>query len=309
MASPTHSGSFAENLYSGFQGGYDAGHILPIRQLTREHIEKELDSTQDTRLKMRKVVVDPFRNRTIGLDSQGNPIHNITLNTRPPGSLYSDNEEDTVRETPSYRTQNGRLQLLRYPPVSLYDFDQPVITEPSPVSIYLDVEKYSSTRQQVMDEFGGMWTAGSMHVDQAPVVQQSPSHDQHTMDHHQPQSADQQVPTTDTIPSSSVDQSQHHPVHWVPVYATPFQQSSCDEFYTPNPVDDVLSAKVDFNEIIARLNHPLEAMVDDYDVTADDKWNGSGKTQFIRDFIKALNEAQVVTIWHNDLNKYGNSFS
>ncbi|CDH49729.1 predicted protein [Lichtheimia corymbifera JMRC:FSU:9682] len=55
----------------------------------------------------------------------------------------------------------------------------------------------------------------------------------------------------------------------------------------------MLSAKVDFTEIIARSNLPLEAMVDDYDVTAADKWNGSGKTQFIRNFIDALNEAQM----------------
>ena len=302
MASPTdsQSGSLAENLYAGFYGGHDAGHVLPIRQLTRENIEKGLDSNGDTRTKKRKAMVDSMSNRTVGVDSHGNPIHNIKLNIRRPGPLYSndENNDQSVRETPSYMTQNGRLQLLRYPSASLYDFDQPVMKEPTSLPIYLNIDQYSTTRQQVVDDFGGMWTAESMHVNQSAVVQQSPSHDQPTMDH-QPQPTDQQVPITNTASSSTMDQYQHYPVHWVPVYATPFQQSSCDEFYSPQPNDDVLSAKVDFNETISRLNHPLEAMVDDYDVTATDKWNGSGKTQFIRYLIHALNETQTVS-FHYD---------
>lgn len=293
MTSPTGSRpeSYAEDLYAGFLGGHNVEHVLPIRRLTREDIEKALDATGSTRMKKRKV--DPFSNRTIGLDSRGKPVYNITLNTRQPGSLFSDNEDnnDAARETPSYMTHNGRLQLLRYPPISLYDFDQPVITKPTPLSIFLDVDKYTATRKQVMDDFGGMWTAESMQVDQSVVQQPSSSPDQHTMDLEQPPSTDQQVPTTDTE-----DQYQYYPANWVPVYATPFQQSTCDEFYNPEPTNDMLSAKVDFTEIIARLNHPLEAMVDDYDVTAADKWNGSGKTQFIRNLIHALNEAQMVSV-------------
>lgn len=289
MTSPTGSRpeSYAENLYAGFFGGHDGEHVLPIRRLTREDIEKALDATGSTRMKKHKV--DPFSNRTLGLDSRGKPVYNITLKTRQPGSLFTANEDnnDASRETPtSYMTQNGRLQLLRYPPVSLYDFDQPVVTKPTPLSIFLDVDQYTATRKQVMDDFGGMWTAESMQLDQPAVVQQSSP----TIE--PPSSTDQQVPTTDTM-----DQDQHyHPARWVPVYATPFQQSTCDEFYNPEPNDDMLSAKVDFSETISRLNHPLEAMVDDYDVTAADKWNGSGKTQFIRDLIHAINEAQMVSV-------------
>ncbi|KAI9313823.1 hypothetical protein BX666DRAFT_548493 [Dichotomocladium elegans] len=95
-----------------------------------------------------------------------------------------------------------------------------------------------------------------------------------------------------------------YPTGWVPICPTDFQQTKCDELRRAAE-QDTSEYKPLFLDTIGALNHPLVAMMDDYGVTEADKWGGSGKTQFLHDFITSLCELNKV---YNPLRSEGIQF-
>ncbi|KAG0172130.1 hypothetical protein DFQ28_004281 [Apophysomyces sp. BC1034] len=83
------------------------------------------------------------------------------------------------------------------------------------------------------------------------------------------------------------------PPQWVPVCATKLQIEQCDKTgeEARQIPEDLL--KPYFERVVDILDHPLSGNADEYGVTVADKWNGSGKTIFLKRLFDTLQTKNI----------------
>ncbi|KAI7856173.1 hypothetical protein BDC45DRAFT_504511 [Circinella umbellata] len=268
--------------------------IIPVARLTRSDIESRLQHSIDIKIK-----TNPY---TVLNEQEQRHFHTI-----PTFQLFPDNPEIQPSSTATTANdnidsnENENLSLRKVPKYSLY---RPLPeTETTPI-LTLDTAAYIQKRKEILDE-----QRNSQGTDR---VQESTDQENlslgTTQDVLQEVLSDSVLNTPVTPPSATIPQQQQQstvtipqrgtylgliPDHFIPIMATAMQQKGCDTLRRTVQTRDSLRMKINFEDMIGLLNHPMVALRDGYEETEDDKWSGSGKTLFLKQFIEYTQDEQL----------------
>ncbi|KAI9247701.1 hypothetical protein BDA99DRAFT_253995 [Phascolomyces articulosus] len=282
--------------------------VLPVARVTRNDIESRLQISIETRKKVNQIYTTYHNERK----RQPTP----TLKSIPSLHLFphdASSQQQSFTRT-NHGNETGSLPLYKVPRFSLFQplsntpkahsTSQP--TPPPPTLLMLHTEQYAQQRRAMVDDQGNPCFV----VDDSNNNSISSAATAVTFNTPQERS----IPSTTTIPSQQQQQLviPETPVtrtttslsspstflesvrkQFVPILATSMQQQGCDKLAQLAQTRDGSFLKINFESMIGLLNHPLIALMDEYEETTADKWSGSGKTHFIKQLVDILRKENM----------------
>ena len=279
--------------------------IIPVARLTRSDIESRLQQSIEINSKINKYIARNEKQRFHTIPTSRLFRHD------PEIQLPSTSATTTTRNNNNDSNEPGNLSLRKVPKYSLYRQVTETEAETTPILTF-NTAAYIRKRQEILDEQRDSRVIDSVEetteaeipslITTQDVLQEvlsdsvlnTPVTPPSTTTAEQPLP---QEPSTVSAPQRATTSLGLIPEQFVPIMATTMQRKGCDTMRRITQTRDSSRMKINFEDMIGLLNHPLVALRDEYEETVDDKWSGSGKTLFIKQFVEYTQNEQLVSIY------------